>query len=298
MRWALQDAGVTPAAIQYINAHGSGTLQNDPAETAAIKRCSEKHAYTVPISSTKSMIGHCFGGGGALEAIATVMSVYTDIIHPTINLERPDPACDLDYVPNTRPAQRGRTSLCPTPSAWAGRTPAWCSGNIPPRIRGICPSMRVTYQHQTDQAPGEVRHLCEPWAASQSLPAAWSPPSSLASFGSLWSPSSLGFLLAQYGNYNLRRYGRSPRPDQILEESMKGFDDRYHLYCLVAARAVRPARPRRGCTASSPATRPARSACNGLAMEDWLQPQPRADDVQPGRDGQPDPGGPGRTPPS
>lgn len=100
MRWALADAGVTPAEVQYINAHGSGTLQNDPAETAAIKLAFGEHAYHVPISSTKSMIGHCIGAAGALEAIATVMSVYTDTIHPTINLERPDPACDLDYVPN------------------------------------------------------------------------------------------------------------------------------------------------------------------------------------------------------
>ncbi len=101
MRWALADAGVAPADIQYINAHGSGTRQNDPAETAAIKLALGEHAYRVPISSTKSMIGHCIGAGGALEAIAAIMSVYTDTIHPTINLARPDPACDLDYVPNT-----------------------------------------------------------------------------------------------------------------------------------------------------------------------------------------------------
>ncbi len=100
MRWALADAGVTPADVQYINAHGSGTLQNDPAETAAIKLAFGQDAYRVPISSTKSMIGHCIGAGGALEAIATAMTVYTDTIHPTINLARPDPACDLDYVPN------------------------------------------------------------------------------------------------------------------------------------------------------------------------------------------------------
>lgn len=100
MRWALQDAGVAPEAAQYINAHGSGTLQNDPAETAAIKRVFGDHAYRVPISSTKSMIGHCFGGGGALEAFATAMTIQTGIIHPTINLTHPDPACDLDYVPN------------------------------------------------------------------------------------------------------------------------------------------------------------------------------------------------------
>lgn len=101
MRWALQDAGVRPSDVQYVNAHGTSTVQNDPSETAAIKTVFGEHAYRVPISSTKSMIGHCFGAGGAIEAIATVMSVYTSTIHPTINLNRPDPACDLDYVPNT-----------------------------------------------------------------------------------------------------------------------------------------------------------------------------------------------------
>ena len=100
MRWALADAGVPAEAIQYINAHGTATPQNDPAETAALKRVFGEWAYRIPISSTKSMTGHCFGGGSALEAFATVMSIYSGVIHPTINLERPDPACDLDYVPN------------------------------------------------------------------------------------------------------------------------------------------------------------------------------------------------------
>lgn len=100
MRWALQDAGVLPDAVAYVNAHGSATVQNDAAETAAIKRVFGDHAYRLAISSTKSMIGHCFGAAGAIEALATVMAVYTDRVHPTINLETPDPACDLDYVPN------------------------------------------------------------------------------------------------------------------------------------------------------------------------------------------------------
>lgn len=100
MRWALADAGVSLDEVQYVNAHGSGTVQNDIAETAAIKAVFGVHAHRMAISSTKSMIGHCFGAAGALEALATVMSVYTDTIHPTINLARPDPACDLDYVPN------------------------------------------------------------------------------------------------------------------------------------------------------------------------------------------------------
>ncbi len=100
MRWALQDAGVAPTAVDYINAHGSGTVQNDIAETAAIKRVFDDHAYRLVVNSTKSMIGHCFGAAGAVEALATVMAVCTDTVHPTINLETPDPACDLDYVPN------------------------------------------------------------------------------------------------------------------------------------------------------------------------------------------------------
>ncbi len=100
MRWALQDAGVAPTAVDYINAHGSGTVQNDIAETAAIKRVFDAHAYRLVVNSTKSMIGHCFGAAGAVEALATVMAICTDTVHPTINLETPDPACDLDYVPN------------------------------------------------------------------------------------------------------------------------------------------------------------------------------------------------------
>ncbi len=100
MNWALADAGVPPEAVQYINAHGSGTVANDAAETAAIKRVFGDHAARLAINSTKSMVGHLFGAAGAVEALATVMAVATDTIHPTINLDTPDPACDLDYVPN------------------------------------------------------------------------------------------------------------------------------------------------------------------------------------------------------
>jgi 3-oxoacyl-[acyl-carrier-protein] synthase II len=100
MRWAMADAGVTPEAIAYVNAHGTATRMNDPAETIAIKRIFGDHAYQLPISATKSMTGHCFGGSGAIEALASVMTVYTDTIHPTINLDHPDPECDLDYVPH------------------------------------------------------------------------------------------------------------------------------------------------------------------------------------------------------
>ncbi len=99
MLWALQDAECPLDAIGYINAHGTGTQVNDEMETKAIKRVFGERAYRIPVSSTKSMIGHCMGGSGALEAIACVKTLDEGTIHPTINLETPDPACDLDYVP-------------------------------------------------------------------------------------------------------------------------------------------------------------------------------------------------------
>ncbi|MEP7135345.1 MAG: beta-ketoacyl-[acyl-carrier-protein] synthase family protein [Chloroflexota bacterium] len=100
MQWALDDAGCPPYQVGYINAHGTGTVVNDVMETKAIKRVFGERAYQIPISSTKSMIGHCMGGSGALEAIACVKSLEEGVVHPTINLETPDPECDLDYVPN------------------------------------------------------------------------------------------------------------------------------------------------------------------------------------------------------
>jgi len=100
MRWALADANLTPDVVDYINAHGSATQANDAAETAAIKRVFGDHAYNLCVNSTKSMIGHSFGAAGAIEALATIQAVYTDTIHPTINLHTPDPVCDLDYVPD------------------------------------------------------------------------------------------------------------------------------------------------------------------------------------------------------
>jgi beta-ketoacyl-acyl-carrier-protein synthase II len=99
MRWAIEDAGLTPAAVDYINAHGSATPINDPTETMAIKHVFGEYAYHVPISSTKSMVGHAMGGAGAIEAAACVLTIEQGVIHPTMNLENPDPACDLDYVP-------------------------------------------------------------------------------------------------------------------------------------------------------------------------------------------------------
>ncbi len=97
---ALKDANISPDEVDYINAHGTSTKLNDISETLAIKKVFGKRAYEIPISSTKSMIGHLLGAAGAIEALATVMTIYTDTIHPTINYEYPDPECDLDYVPN------------------------------------------------------------------------------------------------------------------------------------------------------------------------------------------------------
>ena len=98
MKWALDDAGLLPEDVGYINAHGSSTPISDPIETRAIKRTFGEYAPNIPISSTKSMIGHTMGGAGAIESAVCALTVEQGIIHPTINLETPDPECDLDYV--------------------------------------------------------------------------------------------------------------------------------------------------------------------------------------------------------
>jgi 3-oxoacyl-[acyl-carrier-protein] synthase II len=100
MRLALADSGEPLERVDYINAHGTSTPLNDAVETTAIKRLFGPLAYQVPISSTKSMIGHSLGASGALEAVACVKAITEGMVHPTINYEVPDPACDLDYVPN------------------------------------------------------------------------------------------------------------------------------------------------------------------------------------------------------
>jgi 3-oxoacyl-[acyl-carrier-protein] synthase II len=97
---ALEDAKLSPDEVDYINAHGTSTKLNDAVETLAIKKVFGERAYKIPVSSTKSMIGHLLGAAGAIEAVATIMTIHTGIIHPTINYENPDPECDLDYVPN------------------------------------------------------------------------------------------------------------------------------------------------------------------------------------------------------
>ena len=98
---ALKDAGIAPGDIDYINAHGTSTPLNDKTETLVIKQVFGEHAYRVPISATKSMIGHLIGAAGAVELIATTLALEHQVIPPTINYRTPDPECDLDYVPNT-----------------------------------------------------------------------------------------------------------------------------------------------------------------------------------------------------
>ncbi len=111
MKAALTCANVQPQEIDYINAHGTSTPLNDKVETMAIKRLFGEYAYKIPISSTKSMIGHVLGGSGAMEAVACVMTIVKQMVHPTINYETPDPECDLYYVPNKAIQHRVRTVL-------------------------------------------------------------------------------------------------------------------------------------------------------------------------------------------
>ena len=111
MRMALAKAGLRPEEIDYINAHGTSTPLNDALETAAIKALFGQHAYRIPVSSIKSMVGHLLGAAGALEAAACVLALQHGVIPPTINLEHPDPECDLDYVPNVARRASLRTAL-------------------------------------------------------------------------------------------------------------------------------------------------------------------------------------------
>jgi 3-oxoacyl-[acyl-carrier-protein] synthase II len=111
VRRALERAGVRPEDIEYINAHGTGTQLNDLAETRAIKQVFGDSAYLVPISSTKSMTGHMLGAAGVFEAMVTVLAMRDGFLPPTINLENPDPACDLDYVPNVGRAVNARLAM-------------------------------------------------------------------------------------------------------------------------------------------------------------------------------------------
>ncbi len=111
MQQALRSANLPPVSVDYINAHGTSTPLNDKTETLAIKTLFGDHAWRLSISSSKSMLGHLLGASGAAEAIATIMSIQRQIVHPTANLETPDPLCDLDYTPNRARERRVEVAL-------------------------------------------------------------------------------------------------------------------------------------------------------------------------------------------
>ncbi len=111
MRRALQDAGLAPEEVEYINAHGTATPAGDPVEVEAVKRVFGDHAYRLMMSSTKSMTGHLLGAAGGLEAVITALVLTRGVVPPTINLEEPDPQCDLDFVPNQARTAKVRVAL-------------------------------------------------------------------------------------------------------------------------------------------------------------------------------------------
>jgi 3-oxoacyl-[acyl-carrier-protein] synthase II len=112
MQLAISQSGVAIDEIGYINLHGTSTAQNDALETAAIKKCFGPRAFNIPMSSTKSMIGHPQGASGAAGIAAAVLALRAGILHPTINLQTPDPLCDLDYVPHHSRPTDARVALC------------------------------------------------------------------------------------------------------------------------------------------------------------------------------------------
>jgi 3-oxoacyl-[acyl-carrier-protein] synthase II len=112
MRLALQDAGLEPADVDYVNLHGTSTLLNDRIETSALKLAFNNHASTIPMSATKSQVGHPQGASGAAGLGAALCAMHTNLIPPTINLDEPDPDCDLDYVPNQARQADVRVALC------------------------------------------------------------------------------------------------------------------------------------------------------------------------------------------
>jgi 3-oxoacyl-[acyl-carrier-protein] synthase II len=111
MKLALKRAKLEPSQVDYINAHGTGTKLNDSSETAAVKLVFGQEAYNIPMSSTKSMIGHLLGGAGAVEAVICLKAIGEKILPPTINYSTPDPSCDLDYIPNTARSKEIRVAM-------------------------------------------------------------------------------------------------------------------------------------------------------------------------------------------
>jgi 3-oxoacyl-[acyl-carrier-protein] synthase II len=120
MALALASAGIASDAIDYINAHGTGTPANDAVETAAIKKVFGARAYGIPVSSTKSMHGHLLGAAGALELVAAVMAMHSGVLPPTLHLAVPDPECDLDYVANQAREKPGIGAVMSSSFAFGG----------------------------------------------------------------------------------------------------------------------------------------------------------------------------------
>jgi 3-oxoacyl-[acyl-carrier-protein] synthase II len=112
MEVAIADAGIAKDEIGYVNLHGTGTQMNDRLETLALKRCFNARADRIPMSATKSLVGHPQGACGAAGLAATVLGMRQDMLHPTINLEHPDPACDLDYIPHQARHAHVDAALC------------------------------------------------------------------------------------------------------------------------------------------------------------------------------------------
>jgi 3-oxoacyl-[acyl-carrier-protein] synthase II len=112
MRAAIEDAGMGPDAVEHINAHATSTPLGDVVETRAIKHLFGSRSREIAINATKSMVGHSIGASAAIGSIATVMALHSGTIHPTINLDEPDPECDLDYTPNSAQQRNPRNGLC------------------------------------------------------------------------------------------------------------------------------------------------------------------------------------------
>jgi 3-oxoacyl-(acyl-carrier-protein) synthase len=128
---ALSYAHISPFEIDFVNAHGTSTPQNDQRETCALKRALGDHAYTIPVNSTKSMIGHALAAASAMEVVGCAMSIQNQSVHPTINLDHPDPDCDLDYVPNKARAHDIHKMLT-TASGFSGLHAAMIMGSCQP----------------------------------------------------------------------------------------------------------------------------------------------------------------------
>jgi len=114
MRAAIKDAGLTPTDVDFVNTHGTSTPVGDKNETAAIKTVFGDHARKLAVNSTKSIIGHLLGAAGAVESIATILTIKNNVVHPTINQETPDPDCDLNYTPNVAIQRRVDTAITNT----------------------------------------------------------------------------------------------------------------------------------------------------------------------------------------